>query len=81
MTKRSSPEVNGAFYRKYAAQLEKCLELQRTQFRGDASCKEVVKAAREELGYSYTTSAIDIISPLRRGYKVWKAAQGNTTSV
>jgi hypothetical protein len=74
MAKNSNPEAH-AFFQKYAVQLDDCLKLRIISSKGVTSCRELVKAARSELGYSVTTSAVDIISPLRRGYKVWKANQ------
>jgi hypothetical protein len=73
MAKNSITSAHAAFFQKYAALLEECLTLRATQLRSVSSCRKIVQAAREELSYSTKTSSVDILSPLRRSYKVWKA--------
>lgn len=74
MTKRADPDVCGAFYQKYADQLEECIR-NRTGADAIQNCKDLAQAARKELGYSRSTSTVDILSPLRRGYKLWRSGQ------
>lgn len=75
MAKRASPSTCGPFYSKYAARLEAFDQLKRGGVAVTRDHSDLVKAAREELGYSKSTSAVDIIRPLRRGYEEWKASQ------
>jgi hypothetical protein len=73
MAKNSITSAHAAFFEKYAALLEECLTLRAARPRSLSSCRKIVQAAREELGYSTKTSSVDIISPLRRSYTAWKA--------
>jgi hypothetical protein len=75
MSKRADPTNCDAFFAKYAAQLEAYFSGVSGRLITGFGRKELVDAARRELGYSQTTSAIDIISPLRRGFITWKARQ------
>jgi hypothetical protein len=62
--------VVAAFYLQQAYRLEQLASSRHPTNMPEA--RLIVRLAREQLGYSDRTSAIDIISPLVRGYRKWK---------